>query len=144
MNPEILNLLLNIGAASLVPMAASIAAYFGQKLKVGALDINTKKWQQTQLIINAAIMSAQQGDKVGILATSTDKKKHAMELAKTLLAKQKIKIEEEVLSQLIEANVWETKNAPSVNPIVIPSAVISQPEVVPEVRVGDIINNAVG
>ena len=146
MNPEILNLLLNIGAASLVPMAGGIAAYFVQKLKMGALDINTKKWQQTQLTINAAILSAEQAGKVGALATSADKKKHAMELAKTLLAKQKIKVDDAVLSELIEASVSgatsivETKVVPPIQPV-SPISPNVQPT---DIKVGDLIENAVG
>lgn len=152
MNEEVLNLLLNIGAASLVPMAGGIAAYVVQKLKMGALDLNTKRWEQTQLTINAAIKSAEQAGKVGTLATSGDKKKHAMELAKSLLAKQKIKVDEAVLSELIEANVWETKNSKTEvkkeqevkKEDLIPQEPIIVPQPAPEIKVGDIIENAVG
>jgi len=156
MDAEVLNLLLNIGAASLVPMAGGIAAFVVQKLKMGALDLNTKRWEQTQLTINAAISSAEQGGKVGKLATSADKKKHAIELAKSLLAKQKIKIDDAVLSELVEANVWDVKNvseAKVVPPVVVAPVVVPpiepvnpiKPDVQPEVvKVGDVIENAVG
>jgi tRNA U34 5-carboxymethylaminomethyl modifying enzyme MnmG/GidA len=156
MDAEVLNLLLNIGAASLVPMAGGIAAFVVQKLKMGALDLNTKRWEQTQLTINAAIMSAEQGAKVGKLTTNADKKKHAMELAKTLLAKQKIKIEESVLSELVEANISSATSvveAKVVPPVVVAPVVVPpiepvnpiKPDVQPEVvKVGDVIENAVG
>ena len=156
MNEGLLTLLLSIGTASLVPMATSIAAYFGQKLRVGALDIGGKKWEQAQLTINTAIKSAEQAGKVGTLATNIDKKKHAMALAKVLLAKQKIRMDDAVLSELIEANVWETKNAPEVKaPTVeikvdkaVETKVEVKPEVMPqpspEIKVGDVIENAQG
>jgi hypothetical protein len=156
MDAGVLTLLLSIGTASLVPMATSIAAYFGQKLKVGALDIRSKRWEQTELTINAAIKSAEQAGKVGALTTNADKKKHAMALAKTLLAKQKIKIDSDVLSELIEANIGEATSvveAKVVPPVVVAPVVVPpiepvnpiKPDVQPEVvKVGDVIENAVG
>ena len=156
MDAEVLNLLLNIGAASLVPMAGGIAAYFVQKLKMGALDIRSKRWEQTELTINAAIKSAEQQGKVGALTTNADKKKHAMALAKMLLAKQRIKIDNDVLSELIEANIGEATSvveakvvppvvvAPVVTPAVEPVSPIKPDVQLAEVKVGDVIENAVG
>jgi hypothetical protein len=79
-----------------------------------------------------------------------------MALAKVLLAKQKIRMDDAVLSELIEANVWETKNAPEVKaPTVeievdkaVETKVEVKPEVMPqpspEIKVGDVIENAQG
>jgi len=74
-----------------------------------------------------------------------------MELAKTLLAKQKIKVDDAVLSELIEANVWETKNSKiEVKKEEIKENLIPQkPSIVPlepasEIKVGDVIENAQG
>ena len=107
MNEQVLNLLLNIGSASLIPLAGGLATLIVQKLKMQALNIKGDVWEKTQLAVKTAIFSAEQQGKNGKLATNYDKKAHAINLATKLLEKQKIKVDSDILSELVESNVWE-------------------------------------
>ena len=120
MNEQLLNLLLNIGSASLIPLAGGVATFLIQKLKMNALNIKGDVWEKTQLAVKTAVFSAEQRGKSGKLTTNNSKKNHALALAKALLKKQKIKVDPAVLSELIEANVWEEMTVPEM--IVAPIA----------------------
>ena len=116
MNPEttqsIINILLTMASASLVPIATGVGAFVVQKLKMNALNIKGDIFEKTQLAVRTAIFSAEQRGKSGKLATNNSKKAHATKLAQKLLKKQNIKIDPEVLSELIESNVWSEMSAP--------------------------------
>jgi len=113
MNEQVLNLLLNIGSASLIPLAGGLAAVIVQKLKMQSLNIKGDVWEKTQLAVKTAIFSAEQQGKNGKLATNNSKKAHAIKLAESLLKKQKIKVDPDILSELIESNVWSEMSAPA-------------------------------
>jgi hypothetical protein len=118
MNPEttqnIINILLTMASASLIPIATGAGAFVVQKLKMQALNIKGDVFNKTQLAVKTAIFSAEQQGKSGKLTTNSSKKDHATKLAKKLLEKQKIKVDPDVLSELIEANVWEEMTSPQV------------------------------
>jgi len=114
MNEQVLNLLLNIGSASLIPLAGGLAAVIVQKLKMQALNIKGDVWEKTQLAVKTAIFSAEQQGKSGKLATNNSKKAHAIKLATKLLEKQKIRVDPDILAELVESNVWSEMSAPAV------------------------------
>jgi len=107
MDTGVLNLLLGIGSALLIPVAGGVAKFINQKLQMQALVIKDNIWEKTQLAVKTAIFSAEQQGKNGKLATNYDKKAHAINLATKLLEKQKIKVDSDILSELVESNVWE-------------------------------------
>ena len=107
MEAGVLNLLLGIGSALLIPIAGSTAKFVSQRLQMQSLKIKGDVWEKTQLVVKTAIYSAEQRGKSGKLTTNISKKNHALKLAKVLLDKQKIKVDPGVLSELIEANIWE-------------------------------------
>ena len=111
MNEQVLNLLLNIGSASLIPLAGGLAAVIVQKLKMQALNIKGDVWEKTQLAVKTAIFSAEQQGKSGKLATNNSKKAHAIKLATKLLEKQKIRVDPDILAELVESNVWSEMSA---------------------------------
>ena len=113
MNEQVLNLLLNIGSASLIPLAGGLAAVIVQRLKMQALNIKGDVWEKTQLAVKTAIFSAEQQGKSGKLTTNINKKAHAIKLTTKLLEKQKIKVDPDILSELIESSVWEEMTAPA-------------------------------
>jgi len=112
MNPEttqnIINILLTMASASLIPIATGVGAFVVQKLKMQALNIKGDIFEKTQLAVKTAIFSAEQGGKSGKLATNGNKKAHAIKLATKLLEKQKIRVDPDILSELVESNVWES------------------------------------
>jgi len=118
MNPEttqnIINILLTMASASLIPIATGVGAFVVQKLKMQALNIKGDIFEKTQLAVKTAIFSAEQGGKSGKLATNGNKKAHAIKLATKLLEKQKIKVDPDILSELVESNVWSEMSAPAV------------------------------
>ena len=143
MDERILNLLLNIGSASLIPIAGAIAAWVGQKLKMQALNIKGDIFEKTQMAVKTAIFSAEQQGKTRKLSTSANKKDFAMKLAKKLLEAQKIKVNDGILSELVEAGVWESLPEVII-PEPLPIDIPKKTEEAPEIKVGDIIQPAVG
>ena len=119
MNEQVLNLLLNIGSASLIPLAGGLAAVIVQRLKMQALNIKGDVWEKTQLAVKTAIFSAEQQGKSGKLTTNINKKAHAIKLATKLLEKQKIKVDPDILSELVESNVWESLQVVIDTPIAV-------------------------
>jgi len=117
MNPEttqsIINILLAMASASLIPIATGVGAFVVQKLKMQALNIKGDIFEKTQLAVKTAIFSAEQQGKSGKLATNNSKKAHAIKLATKLLEKQKIKVDPDILSELVESNVWSEMSAPA-------------------------------
>jgi len=139
MNEQILNLLLSIGSASLIPLAGGVATFLVQKLKMQALNIKGNIWEKTQLAVKTAIFSAEQQGKNGKLATNNDKKSHAIKLATKLLQKQKIKVDPDVLSELVESNIWESLQVVVDVPTVIIPPI--EKKITPEIKVEEVVES---
>jgi len=106
-------LALQIGTLILVPVAGALGTVAVQKIKLNAQKIKGDIWQQALMVVNTAVLSTEQKGKAGVLASS-DKKKHAMNIAKAMLKSKKIKVDEDVLSEMIEAQVWSYISAPEI------------------------------
>jgi len=128
MSEQLSSLLYQVGLALLVPLGIIVTAWgklIQQKIQLRALQIKGDRWGETQTIVQTAIMSAEKQLKLG---SGSNKKDHAMKVAKKLLKNHKIKLEDDILSEMIEAQVWDTFDSPAIsNPAPIP-AVIKETE----------------
>lgn len=123
MSEQISSLLYQLGVASLVPIGAILTALgklMVQKIQLQSLKIRGENWEETRLILRTAVMSA---EKQLQLAAGSDKKKKATEIAKKLFKQRKIEMADDVLSELIEAQVWDTLDAPTLKPTAVPEMV---------------------
>jgi len=119
MSEQLSSLLYQVGLALLVPLGIIVTAWgklIQQKIQLRALEIKGSRWDEIQIIMQTAVMSTEKQFKLG---SSSNKKNHALAVAKRLLQKSKIKLDDDVLSELIEAQVWNTFDAP-VNNVVSP------------------------
>lgn len=114
-------------------MALPLTTLFGflvnlliQKIKLNNLNIKGDKWEQTKFIAAVSVQSAEQQHNSG---TILDKKSHAMETAKKLLKEKKIPLDDDLLSELIESEVWEGINSPVANPITSNSSNHTVPDI---------------
>lgn len=117
---ELWKLIGQIGVVLLVPIAGALGAILVQKIKLQALNIKGDVWEKTKLITKISVQSAEQQGKVKEIP---DKKIYALGVAKKLLKAENIKLDDTLLSEIIESEVWETLNSPKANPV--PSVVLN-------------------
>lgn len=117
MDSGILALILALGGAALTPVAIAIGKFTSQAIQLQTLKLGNSNFEQIKLIVCAAVSNSQQMASSGQLSSNSgiDKKANAMAVAKKMLEKRKIKVDEDILSQLIEAQVWD---AVTVTPVV--------------------------
>ena len=130
MDTSVIALLVQIGTALFIPIAGALGLVMVQKIKLNALNIKGKTWDTTKLIINTAIMATEKQSKTGVVKKE-DRKAYAMGVAARMLTSKGIKLDEDILSEMIEAQVWEVIT-PAV-PVVPPSVTVVVPPVVPPV-----------
>jgi hypothetical protein len=106
------SVLADIGRALLVPIAGAVgvgmAFLIGQKIKLQSLKINGDTWATVQAICKTAVQSAQQQLYGG---TNAAKKAFAVEFATARLKARNIKFDADLVSDMIEAQVWDVKYA---------------------------------
>lgn len=100
-------LALQIGTLILVPVAGATGTVLVQKIKLNAQKIKGDIWEKTLMVVNTAVLSAEQQGKAGVLAVG-NKKEHAMKIAEKMLKAKGIKVDKDVLSEMIEAQVWSS------------------------------------
>jgi hypothetical protein len=114
MPDSIWQLIYQIGLVFLVPIAGALASLIIQQIqeiKLKSLKIVENTWEKTKLIVKSAVESSEQQYKAGMI---TDRKAHALEVSKRMLKDRKIKFDETLLSELIEAQVWNSFNSPAI------------------------------
>jgi hypothetical protein len=138
MDPTVLALLVQIGTALFVPIAGALglawSAVAAQKIKMNAMKIKSDTWDTTKMIVNTAILSTEKQAKSGVVKKG-DKKSYAMKVAKRILNSKKIKVDDDILSELIEGQIDEVvpETPPVVAPVVPPVvAATPAPVVTPE------------
>lgn len=124
MSEGILALLIALGGAIFTPIAIAIGKFASQAIQLQTLKLGNTKWEEINLIAKIAVTSSEQ------LAASkqiepNDKKEYAMKLAKEILKDKKIKVDDVLLSPLIEAQVWETINSQELPVEIVPVALVS-------------------
>lgn len=121
MDPSVIALLVQLATALFIPIAGVLGTVAVQKIKLNALNIKGKTWENTKLIINTAVMATEKQAKSGVVKKS-DKKEYAMGIAAKMLESKGIKIDKDILSEMIEAQVWEviTPTVPVVPPVATP------------------------
>lgn len=124
MNDQLWGLIVAIGMGSLVPIFTALGKLTVQKIQLQALNIKGDQWEKTKLIVNAAIMSSEQQYKAGMIK---DRKQHAIAVSQKMLSQRKLKIDDDILSEMIESQVWETLSS---NEKPEPVAVVQPPMVV--------------
>ena len=115
MSEQLSSLLYQVGLALLVPLGIIVTAWgklIQQKIQLRALEIKGSRWEEIQIIMQTAVMSTEKQFKLG---NSANKKSHALAVAKRLLQRSKITLADDILSELIEAQVWNTFESPIVN-----------------------------
>ena len=99
-------LALQIGSLILVPVAGALGTVFVQKIKLNAQRIKGDIWEQTMMVVNTAVLSTEQKSKTGVLSMkNSDRKNNAIVVAKAMLKSKKIKVDDDILDALIEAQV---------------------------------------
>jgi hypothetical protein len=113
MEAGVLALILALGGAALTPVAIAIGKFTSQAIQLQTLKLGNSNFEQIKLIVSTAVSSSQQLANSGQLNGNSgmDKKANATAVAKRLLEKRKIKVDDDILSQLIEAQVWDAINA---------------------------------
>jgi hypothetical protein len=119
MDGGLLALLIGLGGAALTPVAIAIGKFVSQAVQLQTLKLGNSNFKEIQLIVTTAVSSSQQLALSGQLGGGTgfDKKANAIKVAKKLLEKRKIKVDDDILSELIEAQVWDAINAPVTTPV---------------------------
>lgn len=112
MNETLWRIIEAISAVALVPFIGFLTTLWIQKIKLQNQQIKGDTWEKTKLIVKIAVESAEQQYKAKLII---DRKIHAINVAKKLLVKEKIKIDDDLLSELIESTVWDTINSPAAN-----------------------------
>jgi len=120
MDSNIWKLITDVGAVLLVPLASALGAILVQRIKLQSLKIKGDIWEKTKLITKISVQSAEQQ---GRGENIPDKKVYALGIAKKLLKAENIKLDDALLSEIIESEVWETLNSPKANPV--PSVVLN-------------------
>ena len=105
-----------IAVVSLVPIAGALGTWLVQKIKLQSLNIKGDKWEKIKLISKVSVQSSEQQFKANKIS---DKKAHAIATAKRLLNDNGIKIDDDLLSELIESEVWTEINSPTINPTIV-------------------------
>lgn len=122
MDAGIVALLLGVGTAVLTPVGVAVGKFFSQAIQLQTLKLGNQKTGEIETIVKLAVSSAQQMKNSGQIS---DKKTFALGLANKILEQKKIKgVDNEVLSAIIEASVWDNINSPAASVSVIPSPVI--------------------
>jgi hypothetical protein len=133
MDPSVIALLVQIGTALFVPIAGALglawSAVAAQKIKLNNLKIKGEKWETTKEIVDTAILATEKQAKSGVVKKE-DKKAYAMQVANRLLDSKKIKVDDDILSELIEAHIDEVLTPPLVAQ---PMVTVVVPPVVPPV-----------
>ena len=127
--PEsIWNLIYQVGVISIVPIAGALATSIIYKIKLQSLSITTNTWEKVKVIVKIAVESSEQQYNSGAIV---DRKAHALDVAKMMIAKRKLKFDEDMLSELIEAQVWSSLNSPAATGLASPiPEEISQPNII--------------
>jgi hypothetical protein len=110
MDAGILALLLTVGGAVLTPIGIAIGKFVSQAIQLQTLKLGNSQWKEIDLITKVAVSSAEQMSNSGQI---TDRKEYATQLSKKMLVGKKIKVDEDILSSLIEAQVWDTMKSPA-------------------------------
>lgn len=134
MDPSVIALLVQIGTALFVPIAGALglawSAVAAQKIKMNSMKIKNDAWETTKEIADTAILATEKQHKNGVVKKE-DKKSYAMKVARRLLDSKKIKVDDDILSELIEAHIDEVLTPPA--PVVLPVVLPIVPPVVPPV-----------
>jgi hypothetical protein len=99
-------LIQQIGMVLLVPIAGALGTLLVQKIRLASMQIKGTTWEDTKLIIKSSVFASEQKFKAGMIE---DKKGNAMQMSKKLLLKRKIGMDEDLLSDLIEAELGELR-----------------------------------
>jgi hypothetical protein len=110
-------LLYQIGIVSIVPLAGALAAVLIQKIKLQSLSITESTWEKIKIVVKIAVESSEQQYKADT-SKAFDRKTHAVEIAKKMLSDKKIKFDDDLLSEMIEAQVWDSKNSPDAKGVI--------------------------
>ena len=101
--------LASIASALLIPVAAALGILITKRIQLASADMEVKRLalkndthDQIKMVCNTAVSAAQQLYKAGKI---TDRKQYAMDVATKILAGRKIKVENDILSAYIEAEV---------------------------------------
>jgi len=117
MDVSMWTLIQQIGMVFLVPIAGALGVLIVQKIKLAGMQVKDGIWESIKLIVKTAVFASEQKFKAGMI---TNRKENAMRMSKKFLADKKIKIDEDLLSELIEAEVGELK-------VILPIQVIQPP-----------------
>jgi hypothetical protein len=134
MNEQIWTLIAQLGTVALVPLAGFLSTLLIQQIKLSTMQIKGTTLDSLKLITAVSVQGAQQKFKAGMIK---DKKAAAMETAKKLCEKQKIKITDDLLSELIESGVWDELNSPSATTPIITIPITSVSKLTPEEILSD-------
>jgi hypothetical protein len=111
MDNALLALLTQIGQALLAPAAVAGGAFLAQQIKLAQLKIRGDTWEQVKLTVATAVQATQQQLSS---ADGASKKKYCTALTRQLLTSKKLKFDEDLLSIMIESQVWEQVKVPNV------------------------------
>ena len=111
----VLSLLQQLGIVSLgASLVGAVGTWIVQKIKLQTLNIKGDTWEQTKLTIQVAVQATEQQLKD---AGSAEKKAYCMGLSKKLLDSKGIKFDSDLLSTLVESQVWDKVNSPNASGI---------------------------
>jgi hypothetical protein len=120
MDSGLLALLVTLGGAALTAPAYAIGKILSQQIQLQASKLGNSKWEAINDITKTAVLSAEQQ-----ISDNRAKKAYAMQLARKLLDAKKIKLDDTLLSPLIEAQIPQVTDSGS--PVVAPPVVVAPP-----------------
>jgi len=133
MDQQLLDLLISIGSVSLVPLAGGLVTIIINKIKLQSIQVKGDVWEKAKMVVKVSVLATEQKYQSGQLGGG-GRKKSALENSKRMLESKKIKIDDDILSEMIEAEIWGSLNSPQAQVIstVISPAIIPAPVDVPK------------
>lgn len=108
MNETLWRILEAISGVAIVPLMGFLTTLLIQKIKLQSQKIKGSKEEEIKLTVALAVSASEQLYKAGKI---NDRKEHAISTVKKILGKKKLNIDDDLLSELIEAEVWNSMNS---------------------------------
>jgi len=105
----VLDFILVTATALLIPVFGAWSTVLVQKIKLNASNIKGKKWENAKLKIASSVFATEQRAK-NLPMTGAEKKEFCTNLVTKMLEAEKETIPPEILSGIIDAQVWEMDN----------------------------------
>jgi hypothetical protein len=126
MDAGIVALLVSVGGAVFIPAATAAGKLLSQAIQVQTLKIGNAHWDEINAATSIAVAASEQMAKAGQISLSA-RKDNAMKVARGILDAKKVKLDDTLLSPLIEAKVGDasgvaTQTQSTTTSTVVPTA----------------------